>query len=321
MNIADEKTEDAVGKLNSLLHDGWEFFQKSEDGYFDVFIRKVYGKRCRTEYIVVPEYEGYSWLQKSEVIGLAAYMETQVKKLPLFEYADENGDLEIGRYERLLAAAKDFYTVNSKIKNIPTSEESDELIDCWTSLLELFYSQRNHKLRRRYYKLLAERAKRSQHERVVNHPNFNSDLRQRKRAARDNPLPKTGAETNAYQQVAKLKNSKHPDLIKMRVEYDRANQTLYLAAKNSRQISMRFDDLDKFNNYFEKPRVISGISEDEQAVIDTHKRLASIIVEKVENGIADEELALTWIALYKHWDKHKTRLRKALDSIRKNTNG
>lgn len=311
----------ANGKLNSLLNDGWEFFQKSEDEYFDVFIRKVYGKRCRTEYIVVPEYEGYSWLQKSEVIELAAYMETQVKKLPLFEYADESGDLEIDRYKRLLAAAKDFCNVDSKIKNIPTPEESDELIDCWTSLLELFYSQRNQKLRRRYYKLLAERAKRKHNQSVINHPNFNGISRQRKRDAKGNPLPTTVSETNAYQQVARLKNSKHPDLIKMRVDYDRANQTLYLAAKNSKQISMRFDDLEKLNNYFEKPRVVSGLSEDEQAAVDTHKRLATDIIEMVEGGIADEKLALKWIALYKHWDKNKTRFRKALDAIRKYTNG
>lgn len=175
-------------------------------------------------------------------------------------------------------------------------------------------------MRRRFYKYLAQQKNRKQRQRIVNNPNFNKISRQHLRYNQENEAPTAAHRTTAYAQVAQLKRSKHPDLMRMRIEYDRANQTLYLAAKNSKQISMRFSDLEEFNNYFNKPRVVSGLSEDEITAVAIHKRLASSIVEKVENGIADEELALTWVLLYQHWDKHKTRFRKALDAIRKNTN-
>lgn len=316
-------------KFNELLRKDWCVLEerRENDCHFYVWCRTVRSRKNgvvkqRIEHLVTPTKEEYTWLKKSDVIRFSEYIEKQVNKLPLFEFVDESSEQEFHRYSRLRGAAFDFYELNRSISKLASKEEVEELIDSWTSLLELFYSYENREVRRRYYKYLVQKKKRNHRQSVVNNPNFNKNSIQHNRHNQDNKLPTLVAEQNtAYQQVARLKNSKHPDLIKMRVEYDRANQTLYLAAKNSKQISMRFDDLEKLNNYFEKPRVVSGLSEDEQAAVDTHKRLAPDIIEMVEGGIADERLALKWIALYKHWDKNKTRFRKALDAIRKYTNG
>tara|TARA_Y100000310_G_scaffold80911_1_gene77551 strand:+ start:9968 stop:10915 length:948 start_codon:yes stop_codon:yes gene_type:complete len=305
-------------KSKSLLDNNWQIGEVRDDGYFNVWEREIKGKRGRTEILVTPVSEVFTWLKKADVLMFADYIEMQLKKLPLFEFVDESSEQEFKRYKKLYKSTSRFFSSNKSISRKPSEEKANDLIESWISFLCDFYSHDNFMLRRRFYKYIAAQEKRRQHERVVNNSHYNDLSRQHKRGNQINLQPSVRDKTSVYTQVAKLKKSPPSKLLCRKIEYDRGHQTLFLAPKHSRQISMRFYDLSKFEVYFSKPRVIKSLSPEEKAALEIHRSLASKIIQLVEADIANEELALTWIELYKHWGQHKRRYRKVLDDIKNN---
>ncbi|AYA65470.1 hypothetical protein [Alteromonas sp. RKMC-009] len=236
-----------------------------------------------------------------QLLSLRDYLSGQLNKLPLFEIGNESELEELERYEKLYSAAEDYFRIykNKINKSVQLDfEEVSEWVYAWSEYLEILYEKNNSKLRKRFLKNEKYKIKKRVDKRKLSRESNLSISKQHEKSLSPPKLEYYAFEDNKlknpfhqFKALEKEYSKRHPKFI---FKYLREYKTLYIKPKLKNSVEFTFDDLRIVDKYFSKPRVFNNLSHTEKKLLNTHLKLAEVVINKQQKGIVDFELLQTW---------------------------